>query len=222
VNTSSYSGRFITLEGGEGAGKSTNAGYLAARLEAGGITLRQTREPGGTALGEKIRELLLDPSQDGMHADTELLMIFASRAQHLEQVILPALKAGEWVLCDRFTDATYAYQGGGRGIDTQRIAALEAWVQRGFQPDMTILFDLPVEMGLARAGKRGALDRFEQEQQTFFTAVRDTYLHRAKADTQRFRVIDAGQHLAAVQSQLDVLVDELLAMQHSATGVSST
>ncbi|VAW79692.1 Thymidylate kinase [hydrothermal vent metagenome] len=222
MNASSYSGRFITLEGGEGAGKSTNACYLATRLEAAGVSLCQTREPGGTSLGEKIRELLLDPSQDGMHPDTELLMMFAARAQHLEQVIFPALKAGQWVLCDRFTDATYAYQGGGRGIDTQRIAQLETWVQRGFQPDMTILFDLPVETGMARAGERGALDRFEQEQQTFFSAVRDTYLQRAKDDPRRFRVVDAGLTLTAVQSQLDGLVNELLAMQLSVTEGQST
>lgn len=211
MNTPTYTGRFITLEGGEGAGKSTNAAYIAGRLETGGIRLRQTREPGGTQLGERIRELLLDPSQENMHADTELLLMFAARAQHLNEVILPALQAGEWVLCDRFTDATYAYQGGGRGIDTQRIGKLEAWVQRGFQPDMTILFDLSIETGLARAGERGALDRFEQEQQTFFSAVRETYLQRAKQHPRRFRIVDAGQQLADVQRQLDVLIDELLA-----------
>ena len=216
MNTPTYSGRFITLEGGEGAGKSTNAAYLAKRLESAGIRLRQTREPGGTILGERTRELLLDPSHNGMHADTELLLMFAARAQHLHEVILPALQAGEWVLCDRFTDATYAYQGGGRGVDMQRIAELEAWVQCGFQPDMTILFDLPVETGLARAEKRGALDRFEQEQQAFFTAVRETYLQRARLDTRRFRVVDAAQELIDVQRQLDVLVDELLAMQNTA------
>ncbi len=222
MNTSTDKGRFITLEGGEGAGKSTNADYLATRLETAGIRLRQTREPGGTGLGEKIRELLLDPSRDGMHADSELLLMFAARAQHLEQVILPALEAGEWVLCDRFTDATYAYQGGGRGINMQRIAELEAWVQRGFQPDMTILFDLPVETGLARAGQRGALDRFEQEEQTFFNAVRRTYLQRAEQDPQRFRIVDAGQELTAVQRRLDTLVDELLAMHPAATGAQLT
>lgn len=218
MNTPTYSGRFITLEGGEGAGKSTNATYLATRLEASGISLRLTREPGGTTLGERIRELLLDPSQDCMHSDTELMLMFAARAQHLNEVILPALQAGEWVLCDRFTDATYAYQGGGRGIDMQRIAELETWVQQGFQPDMTILFDLPVETGLARAGKRGALDRFEQEKQTFFSAVRDIYLQRANENLQRFRVVDAGQELSDVQSQLDVLVDELLATPYTANG----
>lgn len=214
MNTRAYPGRFITLEGGEGAGKSTNAAYFASKLEAAGVRLRVTREPGGTRLGERIRELLLDPASDGMYADTELLLMFAARAQHLNEVILPALQAGEWVLCDRFTDATYAYQGGGRGIDTQRIAALETWVQQGFQPDMTILFDLPVETGLARAGERGALDRFEQEQKSFFTAVREAYLQRAKQYPQRFRVIDAAKELENVQRQLDTLVEELLAMQN--------
>lgn len=214
MNTSAYPGRFITLEGGEGAGKSTNAAYFATQLEAAGIRLRVTREPGGTRLGEKIRELLLDPASDGMHVDTELLLMFAARAQHLHEVILPALQAGEWVLCDRFTDATYAYQGGGRGIDSQRIAELEAWVQQGFQPDMTILFDLPVETGLARAGERGALDRFEQEQKSFFSAVRDAYLQRAKQHPDRFRIIDAAKELDNVQRQLDGLIEELLVTQH--------
>ncbi len=221
MNTPTQRGRFITLEGGEGAGKSTNAAYIARRLEASGIRLRQTREPGGTRLGEQIRTLLLDPSQQTMHADTELLLMFAARAQHLNEVILPALQAGDWVLCDRFTDATYAYQGGGRGIDTQRIGELEAWVQQGFQPDMTLLFDLPVETGLARAGERGALDRFEQEQKTFFSAVRETYLQRAKQYPGRFRIIDAGQQLADVQHQLDGLVDELLAMRDMPGGGQS-
>ncbi|TCK18313.1 thymidylate kinase [Thiogranum longum] len=218
MNTQTDIGRFITLEGGEGAGKSTNATYFASQLEAAGITLRVTREPGGTVLGERIRELLLDPSHQAVHADTELLLMFAARAQHLNEVILPALQAGEWVLCDRFTDATYAYQGGGRGIDMQRIAELEAWVQQGFEPDMTILFDLPVETGLARAGKRGALDRFEQEQTSFFTSVRDTYLQRAKQYPRRFRVIDAAQKLDDVQRQLDTLVEELLATRDKHTG----
>ncbi len=208
-----YPGRFITLEGGEGAGKSTNADYLAQRLEAAGIRLLRTREPGGTALGERIRELLLDTASDGMHADTELLLMFAARAQHIHERILPALRAGAWVLCDRFTDATYAYQGGGRGIDVARIAQLEDWVQQGFQPDMTILFDLPVETGLARAGARGELDRFEREQQAFFEAVRQAYLQRAEREPARFRVVDAGQPLGAVQHQLDTLVNELLAQR---------
>jgi dTMP kinase len=204
-------GRFITLEGGEGAGKSTNMDYIAQRLRAAGIALTVTREPGGTPMAENIRGLLLDPGNRAMHADTELLLMFAARAQHLQELVLPALARGEWVLCDRFTDATYAYQGGGRQLDTKRIAQLETWVQGGFQPHRTLLFDLPVAVGLARAGERGAPDRFEQEKSEFFERVRSTYLERAGAFPQRFRIIDAGQGLSAVQAQLDPLIDELLA-----------
>ena len=205
-------GRFITLEGGEGAGKSTNLDYIQRRLEAAGVVLQVTREPGGTPLGEKVREVLLNPEHAGMSSDAELLLMFAARAQHLHQAILPALGKGSWVLCDRFTDATYAYQGGGRGIDAGRIRSLEDWVQQGFQPDMTLLFDLPVELGMKRAGKRGALDRFEQEQTAFFEQVREAYLQRARQDPQRFRIIDAGHELLAVQRQLDGVIDELIAL----------
>jgi len=208
--TISGQGRFITLEGGEGAGKSTNQEYIRERLQAAGIVVKVTREPGGTPLGEGIRSLLLDPANTAMHADTELLLMFAARAQHLHALVLPALARGEWVLCDRFTDATYAYQGGGRGLDMQRITQLETWVQAGFQPYRTLLFDLPVEIGLQRAGERGVLDRFEQEQKAFFERVRAAYLARAKVFPQRFRVIDAGRDLGDVQAQLDSLIDELL------------
>jgi dTMP kinase len=203
-------GCFVTFEGGEGAGKSTNLQYVHDRLTAAGIPLLLSREPGGTALGEKIRGLLLDPENKGMSSDTELLLMFAARAEHLSRVIAPALQRGTWVLCDRFTDATYAYQGGGRGIPNQRIALLEEWVHGGFQPDMTILFDLPIEVGMQRAGQRGELDRFEQEQISFFEAVRARYLERADHDQRRFRVIDASLELAAVQRQLDRLIEELL------------
>ncbi|HED18801.1 MAG TPA: dTMP kinase [Gammaproteobacteria bacterium] len=199
-------GRFITLEGGEGAGKSTSLEYLCARVQASGVKVLRTREPGGTPLGEKVREILLNPDHTGMHSDTELLLMFAARAQHLHETILPALARGEWVICDRFTDATYAYQGGGRGIDVQRICLLEDWVQQGFQPDVTLLFDLPVAQGLERAGKRGALDRFEQEQQDFFEQVRNTYLARAAQHPERFRIVDAGREIAAVQQQLDDII----------------
>jgi dTMP kinase len=161
-------------------------------------------------LGEEIRSLLLDPGNTAMHADTELLLMFAARAQHLRERILPALARGEWVLCDRFTDATYAYQGGGRGLNEQRIAQLESWVQADFQPHRTLLFDLPVAIGLERAGKRGVLDRFEQEQTAFFERVREGYLARARTFPQRFRVIDAGRELVDVQAQLDPLIDELI------------
>ena len=205
-------GRFITLEGGEGAGKSTNLEYIQRRLQSAGVGLQVTREPGGTPLGEKVRELLLNPEHAAMSSEAELLLMFAARAQHLHEVILPALDKGNWVLCDRFTDATYAYQGGGRGIDSGRIRLLEDWVQQGFQPDMTLLFDLPVELGLERAGKRGALDRFEQEQRAFFEQVREAYLQRAGQAPERFRVIDAGQELVVVQQQLDRVIEELLTL----------
>ena len=210
MNQAIARGHFITLEGGEGAGKSTSLDYLCKRLQVAGVRVRYTREPGGTPLGEKVRELLLNPDHTGMHSDTELLLMFAARAQHLHEVILPALARGEWVICDRFTDATYAYQGGGRGIDVQRIALLEDWVQRGLQPDTTLLFDLPVAQGLERAGKRGALDRFEQEQQDFFKQVRDAYLERAAQNPGRFRIVDAGRELAAVQQQLDDIINSML------------
>ena len=205
-------GRFITLEGGEGAGKSTNLDYIQRRLEAADVLVQVTREPGGTPLGETMREVLLNPEHAAMSSDAELLLMFAARAQHLHQVILPALEKGSWVLCDRFTDATYAYQGGGRGIAAGRIRVLEDWLQQGFQPDMTLLLDLPIELGMKRAGKRGALDRFEQEQKVFFEQVREAYLDRARQDPERFRIIDAGQELAAVQQQLDKVIDELIAL----------
>ena len=208
-------GRFVTFEGGEGAGKSTNLDYLRERLEAAGIPLLLSREPGGTALGEQIRALLLDPENKGMSSDAELLLMFAARAEHLHKVIIPALQRGTWVLCDRFTDATYAYQGGGRGIRTERIALLEGWVQGGFQPDMTILFDLPIDVGMQRAGQRGELDRFEQEHASFFEAVRASYLDRARQNPRRFRVVDASLELEAVQQQLDKVLDELLAGTHA-------
>lgn len=203
-------GLFITLEGPEGAGKSTNRDYLAERLRAAGIDVVLTREPGGTPLAERIRELLLAPSDEVMCADTELLLVFAARAQHLAQVIRPALARGAVVLCDRFTDATYAYQGGGRGLSVERITELERFVQGGLHPDLTLVFDLPVEVGLARASARGRLDRFEQEGRVFFDAVRSTYLKRAEANPTRYRLVDAAQPLAEVQRALDALLPQLL------------
>ncbi len=203
-------GLFITLEGPEGAGKSTNREYLAERLREQGIDVLLTREPGGTPLAERIRELLLDPSDEPMAADTELLLVFAARAQHLQQVIHPALARGCVVLCDRFTDATYAYQGGGRGLSVERIAQLEQFVQGELRPDLTLIFDLPVEIGLARAAARGRLDRFEQEGRGFFEAVREAYLQRAAQAPQRYRVLDAGQSLAQVQADIDTLLPTLL------------
>ena len=204
------SGLFITLEGPEGAGKSTNREYLAECLRAQGVEVLLTREPGGTPLAERIRELLLAPTDEIMCADTELLLMFAARAQHLDAVIRPALRRDVVVLCDRFTDATYAYQGGGRGLSFERIGILEDFVQGTLRPDLTLVFDLPVEVGLSRAAARGQLDRFEQEGRAFFEAVRKTYLQRAAAAPSRYKVIDAGQPLAQVQQALDRLLPELL------------
>ncbi|GLH31277.1 thymidylate kinase [Pseudomonas sp. BR1R-5] len=204
------SGLFITLEGPEGAGKSTNRDYLAARLREQGLDVVLTREPGGTPLAEKVRELLLAPSDEVMAADTELLLVFAARAQHLAQVIRPALERGAVVLCDRFTDATYAYQGGGRGLSVERIAVLEQFVQDELRPDLTLVFDLPVEVGLARAAARGRLDRFEQEGQAFFEAVRQAYLQRARREPQRYDLLDAAQPLEAVQRAIDALLPGIL------------
>ncbi|HEK0906247.1 TPA: dTMP kinase [Pseudomonas putida] len=204
------SGLFITLEGPEGAGKSTNREYLAARLREKGVDVVMTREPGGTPLAERIRELLLAPSDEAMAVDTELLLMFAARAQHLAEVIRPALARGAVVLCDRFTDATYAYQGGGRGLPVERIAVLEDFVQGTLRPDLTLVFDLPVEVGLARAAARGRLDRFEQEGQAFFEAVRQAYLQRADQAPQRYSLLDAGQPLEAVQRAIDALLPGIL------------
>ncbi len=204
------SGLFITLEGPEGAGKSTNREYLAERLRERGIEVVLSREPGGTPLAERIRELLLAPSDEAMDSDTELLLVFAARAQHLAQVIRPALARDAVVLCDRFTDATYAYQGGGRGLGEARIAELERFVQGELRPDLTLIFDLPVEVGLSRAAARGRLDRFEQEERGFFEAVRRTYLQRAAAVPTRYRVLDAAQSLDAVQRAIDGLLPEIL------------
>ncbi len=204
------SGLFITLEGPEGAGKSTNREYLAELLIQAGVEVVLTREPGGTPLAERIRELLLAPDSEVMAVDTELLLMFAARAQHLAGVIRPALARGAVVLCDRFTDATYAYQGGGRGLAHERIAILEQFVQGDLRPDLTLVFDLPVEVGLARAAARGKLDRFEQEQQSFFEAVRQTYLARAAQAPERYRILDAAQPLSQVQADLAALVPALL------------
>jgi len=199
-------GKFITVEGIEGVGKSTNMDFIHQQLLTAGKDVVVTREPGGTPLGEAIRGLLLDPQFTGMDSRCELQLMFAARAEHLAKVVWPALEQGQWVLCDRFTDATYAYQGGGRGIDSVVIARLEELVQGDFRPDLTLLLDVPVEIGLSRAGKRGALDRFEQEQVEFFERVRDRYLVMAKRHAERYRVIDASQPLQQVQRQLS---DEL-------------
>jgi dTMP kinase len=196
-------GKFITVEGIEGVGKSTNIAHIRGLIEAAGIDVVITREPGGTPLGEAIRGLLLDPRYTGMSPDCELQLVFAARAEHLDKVIWPALGRGQWVVCDRFTDATYAYQGGGRGIDTGKIARLEQWLQGDFRPDLTVLLDVPVAIGLTRAGKRGALDRFEQEHIGFFERVRQAYLDLAARHDGRYRVIDASLPIDSVQRQLD-------------------
>ncbi len=195
-------GRFITVEGVEGAGKSTHIKAMRAHLESRGATVRVTREPGGAPLSESLRELLLDPANLGMDADTELLLVFAARAEHLAKVIRPALMAGEWVLCDRFTDATYAYQGGGRGIDPARIAVLENWVQGDLRPDLVIVLDIDPEAGLARAASRSDKDRFEREDAVFFRRVRENYLERAKAAPDRYRIIDSSGAPDAVRKQI--------------------
>lgn len=184
-------GKLITLEGGEGAGKSTLLAGLRDHLLARGVDLLQTREPGGTPLGEAVRAIVLDPAQRDMCAESELLLMFASRAQLVRECIEPALAAGRWVLCDRFTDASYAYQGGGRGVPHDRIATLEAWATHNLTPDLTLLLDLPVATGRARAAGRGEADRIEVEGDTFFERVRAAYRARAVAEPTRFRVIDA-------------------------------
>ncbi|HSG11817.1 MAG TPA: dTMP kinase [Gammaproteobacteria bacterium] len=202
-------GKFITVEGIEGVGKSTNITYVQQLLEANGIDVVLTREPGGTPLGEAIRALLLDSQYTGMDPACELQLMFAARAEHLAKVIRPALEQGRWVLCDRFTDATYAYQGGGRGIDTGIISRLEQLVQGDFRPDLTLLLDVPVEVGLARANSRSAPDRFEQEKVDFFERVRQAYLDMAREHDRRYRVIDASQPLEGVQQQLTAVLQKM-------------
>lgn len=199
-------GRFITVEGIEGAGKSTHLGAVRDLIQQAGHRVVLTREPGGTPLGEAVRGLLLRPDAGPMSADAELLLMFGARAEHLERVIRPALSTGDWVLCDRFTDATYAYQGGGRGIPAERIAALERWVHGDLQPDLTILFDLPVATGLARVARRGAEDRFEREEQDFFERVRATYRARAERFPERFRVVDTDADPQEVRRRVERVV----------------
>lgn len=199
-------GKFITLEGVDGAGKSTHLEFVADVLRGQGREVVVTREPGGTPLGETLRELLLHREMD---ADTELLLMFAARQAHLAALILPALARGAWVVSDRFTDASYAYQCGGRGIDTARIAALESWVQRGFVPDLTLLFDVPPELAQARRSAARTADRFEREADAFFARVRDAYLDRARAEPQRMRVLDARRSVADMQREIAALLQEL-------------
>lgn len=197
-------GRFITFEGLDGAGKSTHLAWLAERLMGRGIAVRITREPGGTQLGEKLRALLLDRAQE-LHPETEALLMFAARREHLEKVIRPALAAGTWVLCDRFTDASFAYQAGGSGVSWEKIEALEQWVQEDLQPDITVCFDVAAEIGLDRSGRIKKPDRFEQEAGDFHSRVRAAYLRRAREHPDRIRVIDAGKSISEIQKDLEVL-----------------
>ncbi|MBN8410853.1 dTMP kinase [Halomonas cupida] len=206
-------GRFITLEGGEGVGKSTNVSFVVAELEARGIEVVQTREPGGTPRAEAIRELLLAAAEEPLDSDAELLLVFAARAQHLAQRIRPALARGAWVVCDRFTDATFAYQGGGRGLSFERIALLERLVQAELTPDLTLLLDMPLEVAEQRLAARldrtkTSRDRFEQEQRDFFERVRLAYLARAEQDSRRVATIDADGSLDMVQQRIRLVLDE--------------
>ncbi len=204
-------GKFITLEGSEGAGKSTNMAFIQAYLQAKNIDFISTREPGGTPIAEKIRDLLLDKANSSLCDDAELLLMFAARAQHLNELILPALESGQWVISDRFTDASYAYQGGGRGLSMQKIAQLEQWVQGDLRPDATILLDIPVELGMERVRERGETDRFEQEQLSFFNRIRDAYLQLAADNPQRFHIVDTRPPLDDVQRQIIAVMDSITA-----------
>lgn len=197
-------GKFITFEGIDGAGKSSHVEWLAEWLRAQGKTVQVTREPGGTELGEKLRTLLLN---DPMHLETETLLMFAARREHLAQLIEPALARGEWVICDRFSDATYAYQGGGRGLDRSKFLILEHWVHEHVQPDLTLLFDLPLDVARERIALASrVLDRFEQERADFHERVRQAYIERAHANPSRIRVIDANHSLEDIRKTFEQIV----------------
>jgi dTMP kinase len=200
-------GKFITLEGIDGAGKSTHVAWLAERVRARGVEVVMTREPGGTPLGEKLRELLL---HEKMHPDSEALLMFAARAEHMQQVIRPALTCGAWVISDRFTDATFAYQCGGRGIAEERIATLETWVQQGLQPDLTLLFDAPLGVARERLDRNTPNpDKFEREREDFFGRVRTVYLKRAEAYPQRIKLINSADELENIQNELEKIIAKL-------------
>ncbi|ARP76677.1 dTMP kinase [Bordetella genomosp. 6] len=201
-------GRFITLEGVDGAGKSTHTAWMVQALRALGLTVLATREPGGTPVGEKLRELLLS---EPMTLETETLLMFAARCEHVREVIAPALARGEWVVCDRFTDASYAYQGGGRQLGAARVAVLEQWVHPDLQPDRTWLFDVPLDVARARLARSRQLDRFEREEDAFFERTRAAYHERARASDGRIRIIDSSRPLEVVRAQLDGEVRELVA-----------
>jgi dTMP kinase len=199
-------GKFITFEGIDGAGKSTHVGSVAEQLRAQGRTVITTREPGGTALGEKLRALLLE---EPMHLETEALLMFASRREHIAQVIAPALARGDWVISDRFTDASFAYQGGGRKLSLDKLSVLEQWVHPHLQPDLTLLFDVPLEVARQRLDANRTLDKFEKEKEAFFSATREVYLQRAAQFPERIRVIDSTQPIEAVSLQIEKLIAEL-------------
>lgn len=208
-------GRFITLEGGEGAGKTTHVQSVASYLQQQGVDVITTREPGGTKVSEAIRAVLLNPDLPDMHADTELLLMFAARSEHLRRKIIPALEQGQWVVCDRFTDATYAYQGYGRGLSLERIAELERWVQGDLRPDYTLLFDLDVETGMQRVRKRSmdhtvVIDRFEREHTEFFNKIREGYLMRAAEFAGRFHILDAARPVEVVRQNITGILDMIL------------
>jgi len=206
-------GRFITVEGQDGSGKSTNLEAIRSTLHEAGIDVIETREPGGTAFGETLRSILLKEKQLEICDKAELLLIFAARAQHIEHVIQPALRSGRWVLCDRFTDATYAYQGGGRGIKGDLIVQLEQWVQQGLQPDLTILFDVPVEVGADRSSQRSEPDRFESELRDFKQKVRATYLELAARHPQRIVTVNADRELELVRAEVVAIVSEFISRE---------
>lgn len=198
-------GKFITLEGIDGAGKSTHLAWVAEKLRSRGLDVTVTREPGGTAVGEKLRELLLNRAQR-MHPETEAMLMFAARREHLDKVILPALARGTWVLCDRFSDATFAYQGGGSGVAWDKLQALERWVQDGLQPDLTLYFDVPPEVGLRRVSRIRQPDRFEQERDEFYRKVREAYLRRAQEFPERVRVVDGTHSVSDIQKELENII----------------
>jgi dTMP kinase len=202
--------KFITLEGGEGLGKTTNLGFIRQLLENQGISVVVTREPGGTVLAEKLRNLLLENQDEIIDDKTELLLMFAARAQHITNVINPALERGDWVLCDRFTDSTYAYQGGGRKFNLYGIAWLEQFVQLNLRPDLTLLFDAPVEIGVQRSKKRGVLDRIEVEELIFFSRVRGAYFEQAAKHPSRIKMINANQDLEAVQGDIQQMIEDFI------------
>lgn len=203
-------GKFITVEGVEGVGKSTNMDFIARRVEAAGFDVKRTREPGGTPMAERIRDMLLEHGDEPLPDLAELLLFFAARTLHIENSIRPALADGSWVICDRFTDASRAYQGAGRGLNMEHINTLAGWVHGDLQPDMTVLLDAPAEIGMSRAASRGETDRLESEHMSFYNRVRDHYLALAEAEPDRFSVIDASQALDAVQVQIGTAVDRLI------------